>query len=224
MDQSNRKIDPVQSDHDSKQDEVDYELDYDLSFAYNLRWDSPDQQLKEAFRVLLGTRHLDEVSQDKDFDPMSASKIMGAEETFLVRWRIAVNPKSPPPVLDGLAWQDCPKLLERIAENPQTSKATLSRLARSRYPEVRAAVTENSTTSSEDIWLLAGDESPDVRFRLAENHNISIDVLESLIEDDNPYVSDRAYRTVCRLRPGTPVYGKFAGNKGERHDCRISIV
>src|ERR1700721_515512 len=90
--------------------------DYDLSFAYCFHWDSPEEHIREALKVLLFNR---------------AAKI---------RWLLAINPNTPPPVLEHLARDQSASLLERIAENPRTHVTTLARLSLHAHPQVRASV------------------------------------------------------------------------------------
>jgi len=168
---------------------------YDLSFAYNFQWDCPDRFIKETFRVLLGMRLNDQVVRhDARSDPTKLS----SEELERVRWLIAVNPSTPPPVLDNLVERGSPELLERIAENSATRPSTLARLGFDPNQAVRAAVTENRSTPLETLWMLAGDEQPDVRHRLAENYELPVELLSYLTEDENPYVAARAQKTLNR--------------------------
>lgn len=154
--------------------------DWDSSFDYYFRSDCPDQHVRTALKQLLAHRTGDE----------SESK---AEPTIddlnRVRWLIATNPNTPPPVLDHLVRRGDPALLERIAENPRTRPTTLANLAFHPSPEVRVAVAENSNTPIESIEMLAADESADVRYRLAESPEVPEEILQVLAEDENPYVA-----------------------------------
>jgi hypothetical protein len=135
--------------------------------------------------------------------PKSSPKTQSARatdrETARIRWLLAINPNTPTPVLEHLANDTSPSMLERIAENPRTSATTLSRLASHVNPQVRAAVAENANLSPKTAWRLAQDGSADVRLRLAESYFAPLEVLRALCSDENPYVQHRAQLTLGRL-------------------------
>ncbi len=131
--------------------------------------------------------------------PQSDSSRAAALEAAKIRWLLAINPNTPPPVLEHLTREATPSLLERIAENPRTHATTLARLATYADAQVRAAVAENMNTTIKTIWKLVRDENPDVRYRLAESYNVPIAVLKVLAEDENPYVAHRAQMTALRI-------------------------
>jgi hypothetical protein len=180
-------------------------VEYDLSFAYAFNWDQPEKQIKEALKVLLcnregdsqpdgnATKAVKKRPQEKQFNTQAAL------EAAKIRWLLAINPNTPPPVLEHLTRNAPNSLLERIAENPRTHSTTLARLATHEDAQVRAAVAENMNTSIKTIWKLAKDEHPDVRMRVAESYTVPIAVLKVLAEDENPYVAHRAQRTVLRI-------------------------
>lgn len=183
---------PIGSDRnqDGAESGTEYE-EYDLSFAYSFNWDSPDWQIREALKVLLCNRETTEVRErDKAAD----------KEAAKIRWLLAINPNTPPPVLEHLSRDDSAiALLERIAENPRTHSTTLARLSKHANCQVRAAVAENMNLSIKTIWSLARDENADVRIRLAESYHVPVAVLKLLCYDDNPYVQDRAQQTLQRM-------------------------
>lgn len=121
-----------------------------------------------------------------------------SDDVDRIRWTMAVNPNTPPIVLEKLTHVGVPRLLERIAENPRASKDTLDALARHENSDVRAAVAEHLNATEETLWLLATDECPDVRYRLAESYTVPSVILDALTEDSNPYVSYRAQTTLRR--------------------------
>jgi chromosome condensin MukBEF complex kleisin-like MukF subunit len=120
-------------------------------------------------------------------------------EAARIRWLLAINPNTPPPVLDQLANDEATVLLERIAENPKTHHYTLARLANHADQQVRAAVAENANSSIKTIWRLARDTSVDVRLRVAESYYVPVTVLRVLAMDENPYVQQRAQKTITRI-------------------------
>lgn len=173
---------------------------YDLSFAYSFQWEKPEKQIREALKVLLcnpSDKNSNNLAQTKTLAKPSTSQ--AALEAAKIRWLLAINPNTPPPVLEHLTINGTVGLLERIAENPRTHSTTLAKLAIHEDPQVRAAVAENMNTSIKTIWKLARDESADVRLRLAESYTIPIAVLKVLAEDENPYVAHRAQRTIFRI-------------------------
>lgn len=171
--------------------------EYDLSFAYRFRWDYPETQIREALKVLLcnevdfqATKRLVEKSESKKSVEAEAARI---------RWLLAINPNTPPPVLEHLSNDSSTRLLERIAENPRTHTTTLAKLANHDDGQVRAAVAENMNISIKTAWKLARDENADVRVRLAESYHVPVAILRILATDENPYVQQRAYKTLLRM-------------------------
>lgn len=193
------------------------EQSYDLSFAYKIKWQHPDEDLKEAVKVLLcaslGQAHV------RPEPEAGASAALSAEEAQRIRCLLVSNPNTPPPVLDYLVNQGSPALLGRIAEHPRTRPATLARLAFDLNQDVRASVAENFNCPTETLKMLAYDEHPDVRYRLAESYHVPLEILKELAEDENPYVSYRARQTLTRLL--TPaVEPSFASDGPQPRDCK----
>lgn len=173
------------------------EQEYDLSFAYCFNWDSPEY-IREALKVLLFNSLAEaQTKADKSADKETRKAVQ--EEAARIRWLLAINPNTPPPVLEHLARDPSSALLERIAENPRTHVTTLARLSTHEDSQVRASVAENPTLSIKTIWRLAQDENADVRHRLAESYTVPVAVLRVLSEDENPYVSLRAQATMQRI-------------------------
>jgi len=185
---------------------------YDLSFAYSFNWERPEEQIREALKVLLCNREENsgntepqraevmiktkETEQDLK---RQAIKKSAALEAARIRWLLAINPNTPPPVLDHLTRNAPSQLLERIGEHPRAHSTTLARLAVHSDCQVRASVAENMNASMKTIWNLVRDPSPDVRLRLAESYTVPIAILRVLADDENPYVSARAQTTLLRL-------------------------
>ena len=186
---------------------------YDLSFAYSFAWEQPEIQIKEALKVLLNregepipdgdaieTKAVALKKRPSNLDRADKpSNTQAALEAAKIRWLLAINPNTPPPVLEHLTRNAPNSLLERIAENPRTHSTTLARLALDEDAQVRAAVAENMNASIKTIWKLARDEHPDVRMRVSESYTVPIAVLKVLAEDENPYVAHRAQMTVLRI-------------------------
>lgn len=180
-------------------------VQYDLSFAYSFRWEEPGRQIREALKVLLN-REGEAIAEDsvktakKRGQSSESQKLSSAAlEAAKIRFLLAINPNTPPPVLEHLTRNAPVPLLERIAENPRTHSTTLARLSMHDEPAVRAAVAENLNTSIKTIWKLARDPHCDVRFRVAESYSVPLAVLKVLSEDANPFVAHRAQTTIYRI-------------------------
>jgi len=170
---------------------------YDLSFAYRFNWDRPEKQVREALKVLLFNSLAEAPKEQRSADSEARKAIQ--EEAARIRWLLAINPNTPPPVLEHLAKDKSVRLLERIAENPRTHVTTLARLSTHDSEQVRASVAENAAASLKTVWRLARDENADVRHRLAGSYTVPIAVLRVLCEDENPYIADRAHKTIDRI-------------------------
>ena len=185
---------------------------YDLSFAYSFNWERPEEQIREALKVLLCNKEenggntepkrAEVMTKTKNREEelrKQAIKENAALEAARIRWLLAINPNTPPPVLDHLTRNAPTQLLERIGEHPRAHSTTLARLAVHSDSQVRAAVAENLNASMKTVWNLVRDPSPDVRLRLAESYTVPIAILRVLAEDENPYVASRAQTTLLRL-------------------------
>lgn len=163
--------------------------EWSVSFSYYLNDGCPDKHIQTALMKLIEQRleAIDEAHESNE------------DICHYVRWLIAVNPNTPPAVLDALLDHSSAVILERIAENPQAQPATLARLAKHEEGAIRLAVAENPNTPLDILWMLAADGSPDVRFRLAESYHLPEEMLQFLADDENPYVANRACRTLSRI-------------------------
>lgn len=172
---------------------------YDLGFAYSFNWDK-EEDVREALRVLLCNNETERaMRKTKTYKELHAKKDHAALEAAKIRWLLAINPNTPPPVLDHLTRNAPPSMLERIGEHPRTDTSTLNRLANHENPQVRASVAENMNAPLKTLWRLLRDPNPGVRMRLAEGYNVPFAILKVLIEDENPYVAERAKQTMARL-------------------------
>lgn len=158
----------------------------------------------EAVKALLinGMNEVTEVATEPKVEMTLAErerKLALQNEAARIRWLLAINPNTPPPVLEHLSRDNHPPLLQRIAENPRAHVTTLIKLSMHSNAEVRASVAENSNLSLKTVWRLARDESADVRLRMAESYTVPLAVLRVLSEDENPYVAQRAKVTMSRI-------------------------
>jgi hypothetical protein len=153
----------------------------------------------EALTVLV--RNNETLNSETKTEPRKErdNKKAQQEEAARIRWLLAINPNTPPPVLEHLARDTHKPLLERVAENPRAHSTTLARLSTHPDCQVRASVAENPNASIKTIWRLSRDENADVRLRVAESYTIPVAVLRVLAEDDNPYVATRALSTIRRI-------------------------
>jgi len=119
---------------------------------------------------------------------------------YLVRWGLAVNPRTPPDILERLARDADDVTTRHLAGNPGTPLPILGRLARSGSALARAAVARNPSIDAALMTRLAGDSEDDVRFALALNRAATRDVLERLAKDANPRVRRYAARGLGRTR------------------------
>jgi hypothetical protein len=127
---------------------------------------------------------------------MATGHYRRANELMLL---IAANPTTPEHVLNQLALEDDPLLLEQIAENPATPVSTLSNLAAHQNERVRVAISHNPKTPTEIIYALVHDLNADVRYALASNPLLALQVILEICDDENPYVASRAQQTYSRL-------------------------
>ncbi|HEY9868182.1 MAG TPA: hypothetical protein V6D08_03160 [Candidatus Obscuribacterales bacterium] len=173
---------------------------YDLSFLHNFSCDCPDARIADALKHLVAA-WLSSVHEIPHFLGAVEEELhLTGAEAVHIRWLLALNPNTPPAILDELHGEGVAKVLERIAENPRTSAETLKELAYQAVVDIRIAVAGNINTPVASIMMLSADDSVDVRLSLAENHNIPFAALEVLANDDNPYVKFRAEKTLKRLR------------------------
>lgn len=173
------------------------ECESDL-IVYRLFVEKPGKSIREAFEVLLckdGTP----VDQKNEGRLDKETKKAAQEEAARIRWLLAINPNTPPPVLEHLSRDNSANLLQRVAEHPRAHVTTLARLSVHPEPQVRASVAENPSISIKTVWRLVRDECADVRLRLAESYTVPVAVLRVLCDDDNPFVSQRAQQTIRRI-------------------------
>lgn len=114
---------------------------------------------------------------------------------------VAKNQSTPAAVLESLASEDDPELLEQVAENPNTPAGVLEKLSMHPSTLVRTAVSCNPSLPLSLLQSLAKDESADVRYSLASNPHLPSELLNDLSDDENPYVQSRAHETLSRLHP-----------------------
>lgn len=112
---------------------------------------------------------------------------------------IASDPRTPKTVLEQLAEEDDPDLLEHVAENPNSPLSIIERLLKHPESKVRIAVSNNSAVPFQFLEALARDDDLDVRFNIAMNPLIKRPILEILSNDDNPYIASRACQTLSRM-------------------------
>jgi len=171
----------------------------DLSYLYNFICECPNPRITQAIKVLV-----DHWLQKTTTVPEIASAIKGQlkvtnEEVIEICWLLAINPNTPPSVLNDLSIGANSNMLERIAENSNTGAGTLAQLSYQAVAEIRIATASNPTTPLASIMMLVSDENPDVRFSIAENPKVPEEALLALRDDDNPYVKMRATTTLARM-------------------------
>lgn len=112
---------------------------------------------------------------------------------------IGANPSTPEHILNQLATEDDPLLLEQIAENPATSVQTLAALSMHPSERVRVAVSHNPRTPEDVVYAFVHDGNADVRYALASNPLLALETILEICQDENPYVASRAQQTYSRL-------------------------
>ncbi|HEY9869881.1 MAG TPA: hypothetical protein V6D08_12000 [Candidatus Obscuribacterales bacterium] len=174
----------------------------ELSYLHDFSCDCADPRIAEALKMLVAN-WLAESPHLPHFLRGAEKELNLTEEQGLqIKWLLALNPNTPPTVLEDLCNGATAALLERVAENPHASPETLAKLAYQAVAEIRIAVGGNIHTPLATILILAKDDNPDVRFSLGENPYVPVEALEALTRDDNPYVRFRAERTLGRLGIG----------------------
>jgi hypothetical protein len=180
----------------------------DLSYLYDFISQCPNPLITTAMRKLVDSwlEHADAVPHFSE--ELKQRLNMTDDEVVEMCWLLAVNPKTPPSVLNDLCSGASDGLLERIAENSNTGPTTLAQLSYQAVAEIRIATASNPTTPLASIMLLVEDDNPDVRFSIAENPNVPTKALEILGRDDNPYVKMRAELTLLRADINKNVFNK----------------
>jgi hypothetical protein len=181
----------------------------DLTFLYDFVSECPNPNISEAMKELVARwmQHPKTVPHLK----AAIKERLGLtnEEVLQVGWLLAINPHTPPSVLEDLCTSGSPELLERIAENRNAWPSTLATLSYQALAEIRIAAASNPSTPLASIMILVEDENPDVKFSMAENPDIPKEALEILSRDNNPYVKLRADKTLERVE----LEGKLQSDK-----------
>lgn len=180
----------------------------ELSYLYDFVCECPNPRISEALRRLvnhwlLSTRTVPEFSA-----LLKRTLELTSDETVEICWLLAINPKTPPSVLQDLCTGASSELLERIAENTNTGASTLSELSYQAVAEIRIAAAGNTSTPIASIMMLTMDDDADVRFSIAENSQAPKEALEVLCSDDNPYIKMRASVTLARAELVRDVFEK----------------
>lgn len=171
----------------------------DLSFLYDFVSECPDPQITAALQKLV-TEWLAKASHSTSLAAAIKGQLgLTNEESVQMCWLLAVNPATPPSLLEDLCSGASSSLLERIAENKSTYGSTLATLSYQAVAEIRIAAAGNAGTPLASIMILVKDNDPDVRFSMAENPDLPNEALLALAMDDNPYVKMRAEKTLSRL-------------------------
>lgn len=171
----------------------------DLSFLYQFVCECPNPKIAAAMRTLVDhwiSRH----AETPHLDSLRVLKTrLSNEELIEVSWLLAVNPNTPPSVLQELCFEAPTALLERIAENSRAGESTLAELSYQAIAEIRIATAGNAQTPLASIMMLIQDDNPDVRYSMAENSQLPGEALAILATDDNPFVKFRAEKTMARI-------------------------
>lgn len=171
----------------------------DLTFLYDFVSECPNPHISEAIKKLV-TAWLAQPMEIPHLSTAIKEQLdLTNEDLVQVAWLLAINPLTPPSVLEDLCKEASSDILERIAENKNTWPDTLAALSYQALAEIRIATAGNPSTPLASIMLLVNDDNPDIRFSMAENPNIPKEALEILSHNDNPYIKMRAEKTLKRL-------------------------
>lgn len=179
----------------------------ELSYLYNFICECPNPRITEAITRLVN-HWLEKTTTVPQLSEAMKNELEATnEEVVEICWLLAINPNTPPSVLNDLSIGANSNMLERIAENSNTGAGTLAQLSYQAVAEIRIATASNPTTPLASIMMLVRDDNPDVRFSIAENPKVPQEALQALKDDDNPYVRMRAVTTLARIDIERNVFG-----------------
>ena len=171
----------------------------DLSYLYNFICECPNPRITQAIKRLVD-HWLEKTTTVPELASAIRDQLQATDEEVVeICWLLAINPNTPPSVLNDLSIGADSSTLERIAENSNTGAGTLAQLSYQAIAEIRIATASNPATPLASIMMLVTDENPDVRFSIAENPKVPEEALQALREDNNPYVKMRATTTLARM-------------------------
>ena len=171
----------------------------ELTFLYDFVSECPNPQISASLKKVV-SKWLNQPSKAPQLSLAIRNKLGLTDAQLLeVAWLLAINPHTPPSVLQDLCTEGSPELLERIAENRHSWPSTLACLSYQALAEIRIAAAGNPNTPLASIMIMVRDENPDVRFSMAEDANLPEDALNILAADDNPFVKLRAENTLQRI-------------------------
>lgn len=171
----------------------------DLSYLYNFICECPNPRITQAIKRLVD-HWLEKTTTVPELASAIRDQLRSTDDEIIeICWLLAINPNTPPSVLNDLSIGADSSMLERIAENSNTNAETLAQLSYQAVAEIRIATAGNPATPLASIMMLVRDENPDVRFSIAENPKVPQEALQALTGDENPYVKMRATSTLARL-------------------------
>jgi hypothetical protein len=172
-----------------------------MSFLNKFVCECPNEQISKAIDALV-TYWLANDTDAPRLDALAQIKNkLSNDEIVQVSWLLAINPNTPPSILQDLCCDAEVGVAHRIAENSAKGYAAIADTSYQAIAEIRIASAANKRTPMASILLLVKDESLDLRYSLAENHSLPVEALQILAQDDNPFVKFRAEKTIDRLEP-----------------------
>jgi hypothetical protein len=171
----------------------------DLTFLYDFVSECPNPHISEALKKVVAAWLAHPNTIPNLQTEIKKQLDLTNEDLVQVAWLLAINPHTPPSVLEDLCIEGSPEILERIAENRNAWPDTLATLSYQALAEIRIAAAGNPNTPLASIMILINDDNPDIRFSLAENPNIPREAPLILSNNDNPYVKMRAQKTLKRM-------------------------
>ncbi len=101
----------------------------DLTYLYDFICQCPNPKITEAIKKLVDG-WLEQTNEIPSFSEELKKQLhMTDDEIIEICWLLAINPKTPPSVLNDLCAGASDGLMERIAENSNTGASTLAQLS-----------------------------------------------------------------------------------------------
>ena len=135
---------------------------------------------------------------DYDIKNPEIFKILFAEGTPEIRYKLSEDENLPPEILAIFAKESDPEIRMNIAKNPNTPPEALKFLSKDRNWSIRVAVAENPNSSGEVLLGLADGGNIYVETAIANNPSTPPELLKKLSRSD-----DYEIRSAIALNPNT---------------------
>jgi predicted DNA-binding WGR domain protein len=135
---------------------------------------------------------------------------------------VAINPKTPVPILEVLAKDSDESVRCAVARNNSTPSSLREVLAKDSHEFVREGVAMSNFTAASMLEALSKDKDEDVRSAVAGNISTPASVLEALSKDKGEYV--QYVRSAVAGNISTPASVLEALSKDKDGDVRIAVA